>query len=74
MNINSKGKRVHDNWRHNFYCWDVLSSQEGTDEQEIKNRIGQGKSAIRQFHGIIWDQGLSRSTKNRIYNTIVESI
>lgn len=43
-------------------------------EEEIKNRLGQTRNRIRQLHPIIWDKDITRNTKVKIYNTMVQSI
>jgi len=55
------------------YLGTILTDQGGSEE-EIKHRIRQGKSAIRQLHSIIWNKNIANKVKIRIYKTIVESI
>ena len=49
-------------------------SKQGTTEEEIKNRLEQTRTGIRQLHSVIWDKNVRKSTKKMIYQTIVHSI
>ncbi|XP_039291037.1 uncharacterized protein LOC120352822 [Nilaparvata lugens] len=51
----------------------TITQNGGTDE-EIKRRLGQTRSCIRQLHTIIWSKSIHRKTKQMIFLTIVRSI
>lgn len=45
-----------------------------TTEDEIKSRLGQARTCIKQLHPIIWNTHITKNTKHKIYNTMVRSI
>lgn len=52
----------------------VTISEDGKSTNDINNKIGQGKRAIRQLNSIIRSDKITRTTKSRIYKSVVESI
>lgn len=52
----------------------VRIEKDGRDEKEIRERIGQGRRAIKRLNGIWWNKEISKRRKYNIYNTIVKSI
>lgn len=49
-------------------------THDGTLDTAIKDRNIQGRRAISMMNGILWDQSISKTNKQRIYNTILKSI
>ena len=52
----------------------ILIENDGHDNTEIKNRIAQGRKAVKRLNSIWWSKEITRNRKYRIYNTIVKSI
>lgn len=46
----------------------------GKIADDVNNKIGQSKHAIRQINNILWEGALTRETKNVINKTIFESV
>lgn len=55
------------------YLGSIITKQ-GTSEEDIKARLGQARTCIKQLNSVLWDKHITKSTKIRIYSTIVESI
>lgn len=52
----------------------VTLSCNGKSSDDINNKIGQGKRAIRQLNPILWNDKIKKRTKQIIYSSVVESI
>lgn len=52
----------------------VNITKDGSSENEIKIRIGQGKGITKQLNGVLWSKHIRPEIKIRIYKTLVESI
>nr|CAH7740812.1 unnamed protein product [Callosobruchus chinensis] len=52
----------------------VTISSTGRSTEDIRNKIGQGRNAIRQLNSVLWSKNISAKTKSMIYKTIVQSI
>lgn len=52
----------------------VTFTSNGRNTEEVKNKIGQGKRAIRQINSVLWNDKITKKTKHMIYHSIVESI
>ena len=46
----------------------------GTCEKDIDNRISQARKITRSLNGILWNREMTKTTKKRILNTMVESV
>lgn len=49
-------------------------SKNATTEEEIKSRLGQTRTSIRQLNSLLWNRHITKTTKKRIYESIVQSI
>lgn len=49
-------------------------SKMGTTQEEIKSRLGQRRTCIKQLHPILWNTHITKNTKRRIHDTIVRRI
>jgi len=49
-------------------------TQDGTTDEDIKERNIQARRAISLPNSILWDQSVSKQNKRLIYNTIIRSI
>ncbi|XP_030749700.1 uncharacterized protein LOC115877593 [Sitophilus oryzae] len=49
-------------------------TNDGKLDEGIKDRIMQGRRATSMLNGVLWDQGISKTNKKNIYNTVVKSI
>lgn len=52
----------------------VKITKNGALDEAIHERNLQGRKAIAMLNSILWDRGISKENKHRIYNTIVKSI
>lgn len=52
----------------------VTFSSTGKSSEDITNKIGQGRRAIRQLNSLLWSDNITKKNKTAIYKTIVESI
>lgn len=52
----------------------VRIDKDGRDEREIRERIGQGRRAIKRLNSIWWSREISKQKKYNIYDTVVKSI
>lgn len=52
----------------------VNITKDGSSENEIKRRIGQGKVITKQLNSVLWSRQIRPEIKIRIYKTLVESI
>jgi hypothetical protein len=50
----------------------VPLTSDGRDDKDISNKTVQGKKTIRQLHTLLWNDIISKSTKQRIFKSIVE--
>jgi hypothetical protein len=50
----------------------VTLTSGGRDDKDISNKIVQGKKIIRQLHSLLWNDTLSKNTKQRILKSVVE--
>jgi hypothetical protein len=50
----------------------VTLTSDGRDDKDIRNKIVQGKKIIRQLHSLLWNDTISKNTKQRIFKSIVE--
>lgn len=48
-------------------------TKDGKDSEEIKQRIGLGRRAVRRLNGVWWQKEITRGRKKHICNIIVES-
>ena len=64
-------------WNSDYFkslvCW-VIISEDGTTKNYIKNRIQQGKKAIRLLNSLLWSNKMKLQPKLTIYTTIEEPI
>lgn len=49
-------------------------TRDGTIDKTIKERCTQGRKVISLLNNVLWDQGISKDNKKRIYKTIIKSI
>lgn len=52
----------------------VRIQKDGKDEEEIRQRIGQGRRGIKRLNGIWWSKEITKKRKYNIYNTVIKSI
>lgn len=52
----------------------VKIQDDGKDEKEIRQRIGQGRRGIKRLNGIWWSKEITKKRKYNIYNTVIKSI
>jgi len=52
----------------------VTLSNTGKSNEDIKNKIGQGRRVIRQLNSVLWNNKIRSKTKTTIYRSIFESI
>src|SRR5215510_2607107 len=52
----------------------VIITKEGTSNEEIDNKIIQGRKAIGKLNSVLWNDKITMKTKKMIVSTIVESI
>ena len=52
----------------------VMLTKEGTSNEEIDNKIIQGRKAIGKLSSVLWNDEITMKTKQMIFSTIVESI
>lgn len=52
----------------------VTISSTGKSTEDILNKVGQGRNAIRQLNSLLWSKSISAKTKTMLYKTIVQSI
>lgn len=52
----------------------VKITSQPDSQEEIRARIGQGRTAIRQLNSVLWSRKITKHVKRRIYKTIIESI
>jgi hypothetical protein len=50
----------------------VSLTSDGRDDRDICNKIVQRKKIIRQLHSLLWNDIISKNTKQRIFKSIVE--
>jgi len=79
MTIGSKGKDMvigHNRIRDcaQFKYLGVIMTKEGNSNEEIDNKIIQGKKAIGKLNSVLWNDKITLKTKKMIFSTIVESI
>lgn len=52
----------------------VTFTESGTSNEDINNKIGQGRRTIKQLNSVLWSDKITKETKTTIYKSIVESI
>ena len=52
----------------------VMLMKEGTSNEEIDNKIIQGRKAIGKLNSVLWNDKITMKTKQMIFSTTVESI
>jgi hypothetical protein len=50
----------------------VTLTSGGRDDKDICNKMVQGKKTIRQLHSLLWNDTISKNTKQRIFKSTVE--
>jgi hypothetical protein len=50
----------------------VTLTSDGRDNKDIRNKIEQVKKIIRQLHSLLWNNTISKNTKQRIFKSIAE--
>jgi hypothetical protein len=50
----------------------VTLTSDGRDDKDICNKTVRGKKIIRQLHSLLWNDMISKSTKQRIFKSIVQ--
>jgi len=51
-----------------------MLTKEGTSNEEIDNKIIQGRKAIGKLNSVLWNDKITMKTKQMIFSTVVESI
>jgi hypothetical protein len=52
----------------------VLFTKNSKSNEEINNRVDNGRNIIWSLNSILWDKSLRKITKKRIYKTMVQSV
>ncbi|XP_030754900.1 uncharacterized protein LOC115881517 [Sitophilus oryzae] len=52
----------------------VTLSSDGKSNENISNKIGQGRRIIRELNSLLWSDRISRRIKQMMYNCIFESV
>lgn len=58
-------------------CWYLMTilNKQGSSNEEINDRVKQGKKAIGSVNSILWDKTITRQTKkDYLYQIIVQGI
>lgn len=55
------------------YLGSIISAN-GSIEEDVNNRVRQGKAATRALHGVLWNNNIRKETKKNIFHSIIESI
>nr|CAI5853376.1 unnamed protein product [Callosobruchus analis] len=52
----------------------IILNKQGNSEDEIKERINKGRKVTGALNSLLWDKGIKKQTKNRLYKSLVESV
>jgi hypothetical protein len=52
----------------------VPFTKNGNSNKEINNRANKGRNVIRSLNSILWNKGLRKIKKKRIYKSMVQSV